>query len=120
MIYQTEKIDKSKWDEYIEWSDDFEYNKIGIPRPNLVIFLDMPVEISQKLMTSRYNGDENKKDVHEANVAFLNACRQSALYAAKKQGWTVVECSDGENPLPIDVIHNKIVEIAEKEIFENA
>ncbi len=120
LIYQTEKIDKSKWDEYIEWSDDFEYNKIGIPRPDLVIFLDMPVEISQKLMTSRYNGDENKKDVHEANVAFLNACRQSALYAAKKQGWTVIECSDGEKPLPIDVIHNKIVEIAEKEIFENA
>ncbi len=120
LIYQTEKIDKSKWDEYIEWSDDFEYNKIGIPRPDLVIFLDMPVEISQKLMTSRYNGDENKKDVHEANVAFLNACRQSALYAAKKQGWTVIECSDGEKSLPIDVIHNKIVEIAEKEIFENA
>lgn len=120
LIYQTEKIDKSKWDEYIEWSDDFEYNKIGIPRPDLVIFLDMPVEISQKLMTSRYNGDENKKDVHEANVTFLNACRQSALYAAKKQGWTVIKCSDGEKPLPIDVIHNKIVEIAEKEIFENA
>lgn len=116
LIYQTEKVDESKWDEYIEWLEDFEYNKIGIPRPDLVIFLDMPVEISQKLMTSRYNGDENKKDVHEANVAFLNACRKSALYAAKKQGWAIVECSDGKNPLPIDVIHNKIVQIVEKEL----
>ena len=74
-IYQMEKIEPSKWDEYLDWSADFEYNKIGIPRPDCVIFLDMPVEISQKLMTSRYNGDEGKKDVHEANVEFLQKCR---------------------------------------------
>ena len=52
-IYQMEKIDEAKWDEYLDWSADFEYNKIGIPKPDLVIFLDMPVEVSQKLMTSR-------------------------------------------------------------------
>lgn len=116
-IYQMEKIDESKWDEYLDWSADFEYNKIGIPKPDAVIFLDMPVEISQKLMTSRYNGDEGKKDVHEANVQFLNNCRKSALYAAKKQGWHVVECSDGTNPLSIDEIHNKIVEIVKEELL---
>lgn len=115
-IYQMEKIDKSKWDEYLDWSEDFEYEKIGIPRPDVVIFLDMPVEISQKLMTSRYDGDENKKDVHEANVQFLNNCRQSALYAAKKQGWHVVECSDGTNPLTIEEIHKKIVDIVNEEL----
>lgn len=118
-IYQMEKIDKSQWDKYLEWSADFEYNKIGIPRPDLVIFLDMPVEISQKLMTTRYDGDENKKDVHEANIEFLNKCRTSALYAAEKQGWMVVNCSDGEMPLSIEEIHNRVVEIIDKEL-ENA
>lgn len=115
-IYQMEKIDESEWDEYLEWSADFEYNKIGIPKPDLVIYLDMPVEISQKLMTSRYNGDEGKKDVHEANVEFLNKCRKSALYAANKQDWKVIPCSDGQNPLPIDVIHNTIVDTVKEEI----
>ena len=115
-IYQMEKIDESEWDRYLDWSEDFEYNKIGIPKPDLDIFLDMPVEISQKLMTGRYNGDEGKKDVHEANVAFLNACRKSALYAAEKQGWRVVSCSDGDNPLPIEEIHNRIVEIVNEEL----
>ncbi len=110
-IYQMEKLDKSKWDEYLDWSEDFEYNKIGIPRPDLVIYLDMPVEISQKLMTSRYDGDENKKDVHEANVDFLNSCRTSALYAAKKQGWVVIPCSDGENPYSVEKIHNDIIDV---------
>lgn len=117
-IYQMEKIDEDKWDEYLDWSVDFEYNKIGIPRPDLVIFLDMPVDVSQKLMTSRYNGDEGKKDVHEANVDFLNNCRKSALYTAKKQGWAVVPCSDGINPLPIKEIHNTILDFVKKELKE--
>ena len=116
LIYQMEKISADCWDEYIEWSEDFEYEKIGVPRPDAVIFLDMPVEVSQRLMTQRYCGDENKKDVHEANVEFLNGCRRSALYAAKKQGWYVVECSDGENPLEIEKIHSNIVSIVEKEL----
>lgn len=115
-IYQMEKIDESKWDEYLDWSADFEYEKIGIPKPDAVIYLDMPVEISQRLMTKRYGGDENKKDVHEANAAFLEKCRKSALYAAKKQGWKVVACSDEVNPLPIDEIHKKIVNIVKEEL----
>lgn len=115
-IYQMEKLDKSEWDTYLDWSADFEYNKIGIPKPDLVIFLDMPVEVSQKLMTLRYNGDEKKKDVHEANVEFLNKCRQSALYTAERQGWKVIKCSDGESPLPIADIHNEIVKYVDKEL----
>ncbi|MDD6620674.1 MAG: deoxynucleoside kinase [Eubacteriales bacterium] len=115
-IYQMEKLDEKDWDSFLDWSADFEYNKIGIPKPDLVIFLDMPVEISQRLMTSRYNGDENKKDVHEANVDFLNRCRRSALYTAEKQGWAVIPCSDGEKPLPVEEIHNTVIEFIKKEL----
>ncbi len=115
-IYQMEKIPESEWDVYLDWSADFEYGKIGIPKPDAVIYLDMPVEISQKLMTERYNGDEGKKDVHEVNVSFLEKCRKSALYTAEKQGWKVVACSDGVNPLPIEQIHKRIVEIVEEEL----
>ncbi len=115
-IYQMEKIEEENWDEYLEWSADFEYNKIGIPKPDIVIYLDMPIEISQKLMSERYSGDESKKDVHEVNVDFLNKCRKSALYTAKKQNWFVVSCSDGENPRSVNDIHNEIVEIIKEEI----
>lgn len=115
-IYQMEKLDESEWDGFLDWSADFEYNKIGIPKPDLVIYLDMPVEVSQKLMTSRYNGDEGKKDVHESDVEYLHKCRKSALYAAAKQGWEVVECSDGEKPLPVDEIHKTIVSFVKKEL----
>lgn len=110
-IYQMTKLPKSEWAEYLDWLFDFEYEKIGIPSPDKVIFLDMPVDISQKLMTSRYDGDENKKDVHEADVAFLNACREAALYAAKKCNWVIVNCAENGEPLPIELINDRVYKI---------
>lgn len=110
-LYQMTKLSKEEWDPYLEWLFDFEYNKIGIPAPDKVIFLDMPVEVSQRLMTQRYEGDESKKDVHEANVSFLNACREAALYAAEKCGWSVISCAENDEPLPIDVINDKVYAI---------
>ncbi len=106
--HQMIKQPRESWDAYIEWLEDFEYNKIGIPRPDLVIYLDMPVEISQKLMTSRYEGNESKKDVHEANVAYLNACREAAAYASEKMGWTRIECADGDSARSIEDIASDI------------
>lgn len=110
-LYQMTKLDKSEWDSFLEWLFDFEYEKIGIPAPDKVIYLDMPVEVSQRLMTSRYGGDETKKDVHEANVEFLNACREAALYAAEKYGWSVVNCAENGEPLPIEVINDEVYKI---------
>lgn len=110
-IYQMTKLNKSEWDGFLDWLVDFEYNKIGIPAPDKVIFLDMPVEVSQKLMSQRYSGDENKKDVHECNVEFLLKCREAALYAAKKQGWVIVPCSKDGEPLSIQAINDNIYAI---------
>ncbi|MBE6834861.1 MAG: thymidylate kinase [Ruminococcaceae bacterium] len=107
-VHQMVKLPKDKWDEYLLWLEDIEYTKVAIPKPDLVFFLDMPVDVSQRLMTERYSGDENKKDVHEANVEYLNACHESALYAADKLGWIVIKCADGENPRKIDDINNDI------------
>ena len=110
-LYQMTKLTKAEWDPYLEWLFDFEYNKIGIPAPDKVIFLDMPVEVSQRLMTSRYGGDESKKDVHEANVDFLKACREAALYAADKFGWSVITCAENGEPLSIEKINDKVYKI---------
>ena len=90
---------------------------MGIPKPSLVVFLDMPVEVSQKLMTGRYSGDETKKDVHEADVEYLKACREAGLYAAEKLGWQVVKCYDGDEPRTIDDIAADIRFIVFEKIF---
>lgn len=113
-IHQMSKLPESEWNSYLSWLEDYEYSKFGLPRPNCVIFLDMPIEISQKLMSERYKGDESKKDIHESNIAYLKTCRKTALYAAEKLGWNVIGCSDGENPLPIDEITQKLIDVINK------
>ena len=107
-IYQMTKLDRAQWDEYLSWLEDYEYDKFGIPRPDKVVFLDMPIEVSQKLLSSRYGGNEDKKDIHERNVDFLKACREAALYTAKKKGWFILPCSDGENPFTPERINQQL------------
>lgn len=107
-VHQTVKLPRAKWDEYLDWLTDYEYNKMGIPKPDCVIYLDMPVEISQRLMSKRYQGDEVKKDIHEANVGYLLKCREAAMYAAEKFGWEVISCAEGDEPRTVDDIGNEI------------
>jgi dTMP kinase len=71
----------------------------------------MPIEISQQLLSKRYNGDDNKKDLHESNFEFLKQCRRSALYALKQQGWSLVECSRDNEPRSIEDIHNDVLQL---------
>ncbi len=108
-IYQLAKLPESEWDYYLDWLEDFEYKKMGIPEPDKVIFLDMPVEISQRLMSKRYEGDEAKKDVHEKNIQFLLTCRKAALYTAEKWGWNIINCSENGAPRKREDIHNDIL-----------
>lgn len=110
-IHQMVKLDKSSWNDYLDWLEDYEYNKLGLPKPDKTIFLDMPVEISQELLNKRYNGDVSKKDIHEGNVEYLKRCRETALYAADKLGWIVLECNFGGLPKSEDVINEKLMKI---------
>lgn len=112
-IYQLTKVETSQWDNFLGWIEDFEYQKLEIPQPDLVIYLDMPPDVSQKLMSLRYGGDESKKDLHESNRAFLAQCRQSALYAAKRYGWKIISCARGEQPRAIEEIGRDVLTAAQ-------
>ena len=115
--HQLEKMPKDKWDEYLEWLEDFEYVKFGIPKPDFVVYLDMPIDVSQKLMSLRSEKTGEKKDVHEADVEYLYRCREAAMYAAEKMGWTVITCAENGEPYSIAQIHKKIVEALPQEFI---
>ena len=115
--HQATKISKEDRAEFFYWLEDFEYGLMGIPEPDAVIFLDMPIEISQKMMSKRYEGDESKKDIHESNLDYLYKCREAALDAAQEMGWFVVQCSDGNEPRTIDDIGNEIFRIVTREVL---
>ncbi len=111
-IHQGEKFKKEDQKAYFEWLYDFEFNKLGLPKPDAVIFLDMPPEKSLMLMQSRYNGDENKKDIHEKDNSYLFKCHETACYAAKVLGWRVISCTDEKGEVkPIPEITSEIFKI---------
>lgn len=107
-IYQLTKLPPEEHEYYLNWLCDFEYGKLGLPEPDLVIFLDMPVHVSQRLLDKRYLGDKSKKDIHESNIEFLEECRKSALYSANMCGWKVINCAEGDYPLAIEDVYSQI------------
>lgn len=109
IIYQMSKMPQNQWDSFMDWQYDFEYDKLGLPAPDRVIYLDVEPEVSQKLMLKRYNGDESKKDLHEKNVDFLLSCRKSALYAADKLNWKVISCCENGEMKTIENIFQEIL-----------
>ncbi len=94
IIYQMSKLPENEWDNFIAFQEDFEYKKVNVPKPDTVIYLDVEPDVSQKLLSGRYSGDESKKDLHEKNLKFLLECRKSAMYAAEKLGWIKISCTE--------------------------
>ena len=109
LIYQMAKLPREKWDEYHGWLHDFEHVKLGLPASDTVIFLDMPLEISQELLTKRYERGQGGKDLHEADMDFLKKCKQASEYAAEKDNWIVINCARGNKPREIEEINEELL-----------
>lgn len=112
-VHQASKLPQQAWPAYLDWLYDFEYNKIGIPRPDLVIFLDMPTAVSQELLKKRYEQAGGEKDIHERDVAYLEHCRKAALFTAERWGWKVIPCAQGGKPLSIEEISDRVLQAVE-------
>ena len=116
MIHQASKIaDECEREKFLNWLYDYEYNLIGLPKPDKVIFLDMPMDIAQKLMQARANkidGSENK-DIHERNRKYLEDTYKVALGLAKKFGWEHVMCGEDGEPFSIEKISEQVIKAAE-------
>ena len=121
-IHQMSKLGKEQWDSFLTWLEDYEYNKLGLPRPDKTIILDIPTELSQQRLSERYDGDESKKDIHEGNIAYMKKCRTCALYAADRQGWDIVPCcsEDGSTVYSVNDITEKLLNIINEVITADA
>ncbi len=85
----------------------------GSPGRTLVLYLDMPIEVSQQLLLQRYQGDSGKKDIHESHLEFLRACRECAWYAGERLSWKVIPCARDGKPLPVEEIHQAVLAAVE-------
>ncbi len=115
-IYQMAKVQKEDRESYLEWLSELEYEKLGVPKPDFVIYLDVPSEISQALMSKRYDGDESKKDLHERNLSYLADCAESAAFSAQRLNWSVVNCVENSQLRSMDDISTEILKLIKEKL----
>jgi len=111
MVHQGVKMKGRAKNKYLNWLYDLEYVKNKIPVPTAVLLLNLPPEVSQKLMAERLNkftGDK-EKDIHESNVEYLKKCYDNALGIAKKYKWTNISCAENGDIKDKEVIHNDVL-----------
>ena len=118
MVHQASKMDEDERDKYLDWLVDYEFNLYKIPEPDCVIFLDVPIEFSQKLMENRKNKitGEDKKDIHESDIEYLTKSYNNALYIANKYNWKKINCVKDGTLRSIDDIHDEIYNIVKQSI----
>ena len=113
-VHQCAKLPAEAHAAFLDWLFTYEYRHLGLPEPDAVIYLRVTPEISQKLLTGRYQGDESKKDIHEANTDYLAKCRFSADRCAERLGWHTVQCDCGGVLRSVPDIAAEVLKIAEK------
>lgn len=120
LIYQGAKFsDLSQKDAYLDWALDFEYNKMGLPKPDLTLFLDMSPSLSIRLMQERSNKitGRQEKDIHEKDNAYIRTSYDNARYILEKYGWTRISCQDEAGELkPISKISDEIYSVVKEMI----
>ena len=114
-IHQCSKIDDMNEKlAFIKWEESLEYDTLGLPKPDLVFFIEMPVEKSLELARARAEyktGDT--KDIHEEDTTYMTKSYNNGLALAKELGWTLIHCLDEDGNLKtIDAIHEEIMKIA--------
>lgn len=91
--HQLSKMPEDAWDAFLAWLWDFEFGKLGLPKPDRVILLDMPESVSSAMVRHRSEATGQKMDIHEKDEEYLLRCRRAAAYTAEKCGWTVIPCA---------------------------
>ena len=109
-VHQCSKLPEEKWDSFLEWLFSYEYDLMGIPAPDCVIYLRVDPDVSQELLEKRYDNHNEKKDIHERDLDYLKRSRRAADYCAKKLGWVTVECIKNGAMRSIDEIAAEVVE----------
>ena len=113
-VHQASKEPKKKQGEFLKWLYEFEYDRLGLPRPDLTIYLDVPTAFTEQLMRRREQQTNTHADIHEQDMSYLATCRETGRAAAKYYGWHIIDCVRDGQMRSIDDIHSEIFALVEK------
>ena len=115
LIYQSAFFDNiEERTKFINYASDYEYNKLGMKEPDIVIFLTAPFELVNKLREERPDNAGIANDIYERNVKHMKKIYDNSLFVAKYLSWNIIECSENGKMKDINAIHNEIYELINK------
>ena len=107
-VHQASKEPPERRAEFLRWLYDLEYDRLGLPRPDLVLYLDVPVEFTAQLMRHREAETNTHADIHEQDETYLKNCRAAAQEIVRDCGWTVIRCARDDEPRTVEDIHDEV------------
>ncbi len=107
-VHQASKLPPEEQSAFLEWLTDFEYQKLGLPRPDLILYLDVPTELTGQMLRRREQDTHTHADIHEQDMEYLATCRRTGRAAAAFYGWTVISCVRDGVMRPVEDIHEEI------------
>lgn len=112
LIYQAALIeDVEERKAFVDYVCDFEYKKLGIGKPDKVIFLCAPFDLVTKMRNARKQNEGISNDVHERDLSFMRKVYENAVFLAEYLKWDIVECNKNDEMKSIEDIHKEIVKI---------
>lgn len=112
-VHQASKLPRDQWQSFFQWLFEFEYRLLGLPRPDLVIWLDMPTELAVSMLRAREGKTGTCGDIHETDTAYLALCREAAALAAERFHWRRVSCARDGAVRSQEEIHAEVLALAE-------
>lgn len=117
-IHQSAKVEESRREEYLRWLSDFEFNLLGLPAPDAVIYMDIPFELALKRISQRETSTGTTGDIHEKDTEYLKLCHKCGLQAADIYGWNKIALVRDGVERTIEDIHDEIFALV-KDIINN-
>ena len=115
LMYQSAKIkDINEKIEFLDYVSDFEYNRLGIQEPDIVIFLTAPFDMITEMRNGRVNNDGIVNDLHERDPEYLREVYDNAMFVANHLSWNIINCNDGDRLRDREDIHEEIYRLVRK------
>lgn len=117
IAHQAAKIDKSHQEAFRAWIEELEYRVYQMPRPDAVLFLNTPPELSRTLVLQKSKREytARKEDLHEENREYMQRVYELYTTLSQEAPWHTISCSQKDGVLrPIEEIHLQICHIVQK------
>ena len=110
-LHQGAKVDKKNRGAFFKWLYDYEFNLIGLPAPDLVIYMDIDIKYAAKRLLQRQTETGTNADIHENDMIYLKSSIESGEQAAAQFGWHKIKCINNGIERNKEDLHKEIYEI---------